>query len=67
MRNYYYPLDTSHENITFFLAVFGFPECREGEVPPALVYHTHNIEWMLLKQWHLRIGYTDRAVSFNAF
>ena len=66
MRNYeaFCPLDTSCEKdtgITVFLVVCGFPKCREGEItlhlflPPTL----QNKELLSLKQWNLKIGYTD--------
>ena len=65
-------LDPCHENgtdITLFCVVYGFIKCREGKVPHSCfaTHITQNKELLWLKQGHLKIGYTGRTVSFNAF
>ena len=74
LRNYYAfcLLDTSCEKdigIAVILVVCGFSKCRDGKVPRSCftTHKTQNKKLLPLKQWHLKIGYTNRTVSFNAF
>ena len=64
MHLVHWTIDT---DITLIPVVSRFPKCRDGEVPPCF-FVTHmleNKELLSLKQWHLKIRYRDRIVSFN--
>ena len=57
--------------LILFLDICALPYYRVGEVPHTC-FTTHMLQnkkllSLLLKQWHLKMGYTDRAVSFNTF
>ena len=54
--------------LPYFLSYADF-QSAEKVTSPQTCFTTNmlqNEELLSLKQWHLKIGYTDRTVSFNA-